>query len=256
LKREEFPVVLKPDAGQRGAGVRFCEDAGAAAEYLRTHPKPALAQPAHPGPYEAGIFYIRMPGELRGRIFSITDKRFPLIIGDGVHTIRQLIYRHPRFRMQAATFLARHHAVADCVLPAGRTFQLARAGNHCQGTMFCDGSDLLTPQLERAIDEIARRFPEFHFGRFDLRYGDVESFKRGQDFEILELNGITSESSNLYDPSFSLFRAYAVLFRQWQILFRISAANRAKGIRPSRARDILRDIMRYYCAVRPEALSD
>jgi hypothetical protein len=256
ISPEEFPLVLKPDVGQRGAGVRFCHSIAEATEYFRTHPAPVLVQPAHPGPYEAGIFYYRIPGQARGRIFSITDKHFPILIGDGLHTIEQLIWRHPRFRMQAATFLKRHAAMTMKILACGERFQLASAGNHCQGTMFCDGSHLVTPQLEDTIDAIAQTFDGFYYGRLDVRYSDVEAFKAGRDLAIVELNGVTSESTNLYDPAWSLLHAYKTLFRQWSILFRIGAANLKRGERVSTPREIIAEIARYYRGSRPEALSD
>ncbi|MEO6435815.1 MAG: VTT domain-containing protein, partial [Tepidisphaeraceae bacterium] len=236
-----YPIVLKPDSGQRGAGVKMIHTREEAIRYLARHGAAVLAQAYHPGPFEAGVFYYRFPGEPRGRIFSITDKHFPVLTGDGQHTLRQLIWRHPRFRMQAATFLMRHATHADRVLADGEAFELARAGNHCQGTMFRDGAHLITPPLEDAIDRVVQTFPGFHFGRFDVRYGDVEAFQRGEDFAIVELNGVTSESTNLYDPSWSILLAYRTLFFQWSLLFRIGAANRLLGAQPSRLRDVVRD---------------
>lgn len=224
-----YPMVLKPDVGQRGVGVRIVRHATAAADYLSEQPGVVLAQPYHPGPFEAGVFYYRYPGEPRGRILSITDKRFPLITGDGVSSLGELIRRHPRFRIQARTFLTRHRASLDSILPAGTSFQLAHAGNHAQGTMFRDGMHLWTPALEQRIDRIAQTFPGFFVGRFDIRYTDVAAFTQGQDLAIVELNGATAESTEIYDPAGSLRQAYRRLFQQWSIVFAIGAANRRRG---------------------------
>ena len=79
------------------------------------------------------------------------------------------------------------------------------------------------------VDRIAQRFEGFYFGRFDVRYADVEAFRAGRDLAIVELNGVTSESTNLYDPANSLWSAYRTLIRQWEILFRIADANRRRG---------------------------
>jgi len=242
----KFPLILKPDAGQRGAGVRKVQDIDGASRYFDEHPQAVLVQTYHAGPCEAGIFYYRMPGESRGRIFSITDKHFPMLIGDGVSTVESLIWSHPRFRMQARTFLARMNGHAETVLAAHEHVPLTIAGNHCQGTLFRDGAHLITPELENAVDAIARRFEGFYFGRFDVRYGDVNEFKAGRGFAIVELNGVTSESTNLYDPSGSLLHAYDVLFRQWSILFTIGARNRNLGRTMSRMGEALRDVRQYY----------
>jgi hypothetical protein len=170
-----------------------------------------------------------MPGCPRGRIFSITDKHFPVLVGDGVSTIEDLLWAHPRFRLQAATFVVRHREVLTRVLGCGERFPLAIAGNHAQGTLFRDGRHLMTPALEARIDEIARAYPGFYVGRFDIRYSDVDAFTAGHDLAIVELNGATAESTNIYDPDGGLFRAYRLLFRQWAIVFAIGAANRALG---------------------------
>jgi len=240
----------------RGDQIIGCRPATVEPRVEQLQRTPLVAQPFHPGPFEAGIFYYRIPSQARGKIFTITDKQFPILVGDGTSTIEEHIWRDPRFRMQAKTFLARHERDRTRVLPEGERFKLAIAGNHCQGTLFRDGSHLITPQLERAIDSIAQRFNGFYFGRFDVRYSDVERFKAGEDLTVIELNGITSESTNIYDPSRSIFRAYATLMRQWSILFEIGAANRQRGQRASRAWSLIRDLIGYYRGPRASALSD
>jgi hypothetical protein len=188
-----------------------------------------ILQPYHPGPFEAGVFYYRFPGWSRGKILSITDKHFPVVVGDGRSTLEDLIWHHPRYRLQGETFAVRHRAALQDVPAAGERVQLAIAGNHAQGTLFRDGTHLLTPALEKRIDEIAKAFDGFFVGRFDIRYSDVEAFKAGRDLAIVELNGATSESTNIYDPGLSLLRAYRTLFTQWSIVFAIGAENRRRG---------------------------
>jgi membrane protein DedA with SNARE-associated domain len=251
-----FPLILKPDAGQRGAGVKRVRDLVDVEKYLRGQPGPVIAQTYHPGPFEAGIFYYRLPGEEAGHIFSITDKVFPVLAGDGRSTLEELIWRHPRYRMQARTFLARNDAERGRVLAYGERFVLALAGNHCQGTMFRDGAHLVTPALELAVDVIARQFPGFYIGRFDVRYADVEAFLAGRDLAIVELNGVTSESTNLYDPSWSLFAAYRTLFRQWSLLYRIGYANRRRGHASTGILELLRHVFGYYRSLRVDPLAD
>ncbi|HKY34170.1 MAG TPA: carboxylate--amine ligase, partial [Candidatus Polarisedimenticolia bacterium] len=224
-----FPIVLKPDAGQRGAGVRLIRGEQAAQRYLQDNAAAVMAQAYHPGPREAGVFYHRIPGEARGRIFSLTDKRFPEAVGDGVSSLEDLIWSHPRHRLQAGVFLRRLGARAAQVPAAGERVPLAMAGNHCQGTMFLDGSRLITPELERAVDAIARAHPGFCFGRFDLRFASEEDLMLGRGFQIVELNGVTSESTDIYDPGRSLLWSYGVLWRQWGLLFRIGALQRRLG---------------------------
>jgi membrane protein DedA with SNARE-associated domain len=236
----QFPLILKPDEGQRGVGVRLVKSLAEAGDYFTRQPGAVVAQRYHPGPFEAGIFYYRRPGTTRGRIFGITDKRFPVVVGDGRRTLEELIWAHPRFRLQAAVFLARHAGERHRVPAAGERVRLAIAGNHAQGTTFLDGKALMTPALEHRIDEIARRIPGFYIGRFDVRYADVARFRDGEDVAIVELNGVTSEATHIYDPSYSLFRAVRVLCDQWTLIFEIGAANRAAGHAATSVRRLLR----------------
>ena len=251
-----FPVILKPDVGQRGASVKLARSLDDVANYLKTQPGVIIVQTYHPGPFEAGIFYVRIPGEPLGHIFSVTDKRFPVVVGDGHATLEQLIWAHPRFRMQARTFLARHEKDLDRVLGNGESFRLAVAGNHCQGTLFLDGSHLVTPELERRVDEIAQRFDGFFFGRFDVRYTDVERLRAGMDLAIVELNGVTSESTDIYDPDRSLLAAYRTLYQQWSLLFRIGDANRRRGNRPTSLGELLGLIAAHFLKKPAVALAD
>jgi membrane protein DedA with SNARE-associated domain len=250
-----WPVVMKPDVGERGVGVRWGQGPADVARYLAHEPGRVVIQQAHDGPYEAGLFYVRHPDAAAGRLFSITDKRFPVITGDGSSTLAELIAAHPRYRLQAGVFLARH-ADAGRVPAAGERVRLARAGNHCQGTEFRDGRHLHTAALEAAVDAIARQVDGFHFGRFDVRYASREAFARGEGFAIVELNGVTSEATHVYDPDGSLLAAWGTLMTQWSIAYGIGAANRARGHAPIGMRR-LTALLRGYWRRRPaHRLSD
>jgi hypothetical protein len=224
-----YPLVLKPDVGQRGVGVRRITGAAEARAYLRQYPHRAVAQPWHPGPFEAGLFYARHPDEPRGRILSITDKVFPVVEGDGRSTLEQLIDAHPRCRLQAGTFRRRHQDQLSTVPAPGQRVRLGDVGNHAQGTMFLDGRALWTAALEERVDQIARAVPGFYIGRFDVRYADVGRFKAGEDFQVIELNGVAAEPTDIYDPDRSLVSAYAALFDQWRRVFEIGRANLERG---------------------------
>jgi membrane protein DedA with SNARE-associated domain len=251
-----FPVVLKPDVGQRGAGVKLARSVADVMTYFSRIAEPVVVQPYHPGPFEAGVFYYRWPGCTTGRILSITDKHFPVIVGDGVSTVEELIWAHPRYRLQADTFLTRHAGVLDRVPAPDERLSLGMAGNHCQGTLFLDGRDLITAALESRIDDIARTFDGFFIGRFDIRYSDVERFKAGTDLAIVELNGATAESTNIYDPRTTLFDAYRQLFRQWSIVFSIGAANRAAGAPVTSHRRLFDLVRAHLRATEPFPVSD
>jgi hypothetical protein len=105
--------------------------------------------------------------------------------------------------------------------------------------MFLDGEALITPELVASIDGIARQTSGFYFGRFDIRYSDVDALKAGRGFQIVELNGLLSESTNIYDPNMGFFRAQGILRHQWQWAYRIGQAMRPRGARNPALAEIL-----------------
>lgn len=250
-----FPIILKPDAGERGRSVKLACDEAAARAALEAYRGVMLAQVYHPGPMEAGVFYVREPGQERGRVFSITLKDFPEVIGDGRSTVRRLIWAHPRYRLQASRFLARLREAADRVPAPGERVRLGIAGNHCQGTLFRDGAKHITPGLEAAIERAARAIPGFHFGRFDIRFATLDDLEAGRGLAIIEANGVLAESTNIYDPTWPLWRAYATLYRQWRLACRIGTANARNGARLTPTREILRT-WREHVRTRADDLSD
>lgn len=223
-----FPLVLKPDAGQRGSGVAIVRDDGEVARYLEQIRCDCVVQEHVPG-VEFGVFYYRFPSEARGRIFSITRKLFPRVRGDGSSTLERLILEDPRAVCMARFYLEKNAERLWDVPGAGEEVQLVEIGNHCRGAVFLDGCALATPELETALDRISRRFEGFYFGRYDVRAASVEDFRAGRNFKVIELNGATSEATHIYDPDFSLLAAYKVLFEQWRLLFAIAEENARRG---------------------------
>jgi hypothetical protein len=225
----DYPFILKPDLGQRGAGIKLIRNEAHALTYLRQTSAALVVQRFAEGPHEAGIFYYRFPDESRGHIFAITEKIFPFITGDGKSTVMEIVWGDSRARFMAAKYLNRLQCRQDEVLPAGETLKLVEAGNHAQGCIFRDGMHLLTPALAERIDVISQNVAGFFIGRYDIRYTNEDDFRAGRNFQIIELNGAASEATSIYDARNSLWSAYRTLFRQWDLVFAIGAENRKRG---------------------------
>ena len=227
-ERLSFPVVVKPDVGERGRGVTIVESEADLAARVEQTAADLIVQEHIRGP-EFGVFYYRRPGEAKGTIFSITEKRTPTVVGDGRRTLERLVLEDERGILMAR-FHLQHLADRLTEIPAtGEEIALAETGNHCRGALFLDGSNHATPELTSAIDAIALAVDGFHFGRFDVRAESVDSFREGRNFRILELNGVASESTDIYDPKFGAVAAWKKLCEQWRLAYAIGAMNRAKG---------------------------
>lgn len=237
-----FPIVAKPDLGCRGAGVRPVRCEAELDAYLDGFPdgQTIVFQKLIDVEGEAGVFYVREPGRRRGEIFSLTLKYFPHVVGDGRSTLRELILADPRAGPLARLYLHRHARRLEAIVPAGERVRLAFAGSHSRGAIFRDGRAHVTEELRARFDAIADAIPGFCFGRFDVRFADFEAFRRGEGFSILEVNGAGAEATHIWDSRTRLREAWQTLFRQFALLWRIGAANRARGHRPEPWRAFLR----------------
>jgi membrane protein DedA with SNARE-associated domain len=246
----EFPLVAKPDIGWQGYGVRLLRDAAALKAYVTRFPagETIIFQRYVPYDGEAGVLYVRMPGQEHGTVTSLTFRYFPYVVGDDQSTLAQLILRDPRASFKAATHLGsdRYHlgVAGDALEKVPHKDEVVRIsfiGSIRVGAIYRDANEYITPALVRRFDEIARAIPEFYVGRFDIRFKSVERLQAGEDFAIIEINGAGSEVIHAWDPDVPIRRTYKILLAQQRLLFRIGSRNRARGFRPTPIRQFFGD---------------
>lgn len=244
-----FPLVAKPDVGWRGFGVRLIPDPAQLRAYIAGFPadETIILQRHIAYDGEAGVFYVRRPGDADGRLISLALRYFPHVVGDGRSTVRQLILRDPR-----ASWKAHHHLGADMthrgvdaetlqqVPRAGDVVRLAFIGSNRVGALYRDGRRHITAALTERINDICKAMPEFYFGRFDIRFESIERLEAGEDFAIIEINGAGAEAIHVWDPEMPIGAVYRGLFEQQRLLFEVGARNRARGFKPMGLAALLR----------------
>jgi hypothetical protein len=110
--------------------------------------------------------------------------------------------------------------------------QIALIGNQRAGGLYRDARRFITPALEARFDAVARSMREFHYGRFDIRFESAAALARGEDFSIIEINGIGGEAIDVWDPALPVREVYRRLIDQQRLLFLIGDRNRARGFTP------------------------
>ncbi|MDB5972600.1 MAG: hypothetical protein JWQ90_5050 [Hydrocarboniphaga sp.] len=228
-----FPIIAKPDIGWCGFGVRRIDAPIELADYLAAFPRSerVVLQAYVPDAGEAGVFYVRLPGETRGRVLGLALRYFPQVIGDGRHSIAELIAGDARLA-RLGDPLHRSRIDPARIAAAGEVVRLATIGSSRVGGLYRNGEALITPQLTTAIDAVARDMDEFHFGRFDLRYASEVALMEGRGFTIIEVNGAGSEAIEAWDPQTRPLAAFGKIMAKQVLLFRIAAANRKRGFEP------------------------
>jgi hypothetical protein len=224
----DYPIVLKPDVGERGQGVAIIRSASAAQRYLTDCRGLVIAQ-RYIGGLEFGVFYSRQPGTDKGHIISLAQKHPFSLYGDGVHTLEELVLAHPR-AVAMESYFAKKFAADYTGIPAlGQEIKLAEIGTHCRGAIFTDARHHITESLRASVDELTKPFHDFHYGRYDLRVPCLEDLKQGQNLQVLELNGMTAEPVHIYDPSYSIFKAWQDACKGWTQAFTAGAILRSAG---------------------------
>jgi hypothetical protein len=227
-----FPVIAKPDHGERGLAVKKILDLDMLVDYASRMPVSFLVQEFVAYQCEIGVFFVRLPGESVGRITGIVAKHPVSITGDGKHTIIELVFQNPRYILQWPFIKKEYAARLNEVLPKGKALELVPYGNHSRGSLFTDETYRLNAELEATLVALCNTIPDFHFGRLDIRFKDWSSLKQGKHFSVIEVNGSGSEPTHIYDPSHSLFYAWREIAKHWRWLYHISTNQVLRGVQP------------------------
>ena len=217
-----YPLIAKPDIGWCGYGVQRIEDDAALTAYAAGFPRRAafILQIYAADPNEAGLFYIRNPGENAGRVSAMTFRHAPAVTGDGRSSLAELAGAHPVRQAERGRVPALGEHVALTTVASIRA-----------GARYEDASAHISPALSAQIDAIARSMPDFHLGRFDVRFASLRRLQAGR-FTIFEVNGAGAEAIHLWDPALPMHAAFRGVFEKQRMLFALGHRMRAAGHPP------------------------
>ena len=221
-----YPIIVKPDVGFRGLLVKKVETEQELVSYLKKYPVDIIIQEYVEFKNECGIFYTRNPNVKKGKISSITLKKFLTVIGDGSKSLKDLIVHHKRASLYKTLIFEIHENSLADVPKKGEEIILSVIGNHSKGTQFLNGNHLISKSLEETFDQISEAIPGWYYGRIDLKYNDFTELENGKNFKVLEINGIIAEPTHIYDSKqSSYFKALKAIRSHWKSLYYISITN-------------------------------
>ena len=225
-----FPVIAKPDRGERGWCVAILQNKKDLQNYITRHPIDFLVQQYIGYPVELSVFYYRHPGLADGIITSVTGKEYLSVTGDGCSNIYELIKANDRAFLQMENLRLLGNTDFNRILQKGQKMVLSPFGNHTKGTMFLDYCSIIDEDLTDTFNKISKQIQGFYFGRFDLKCRSISDLKKGQHFSILELNGSGAEPSHIYQPGFSFFKAQKVIIRHYKMMYEAAKENNKRGV--------------------------
>jgi hypothetical protein len=222
----QYPLIIKPDIGFKGLLVKQIFNKNELINYLnKNNCIDLLIQEFVDFKNECGVFYHRLPTAKNGKITSITLKKFPFVKGNGKMNLRELIEKDERATNYKHLYTNLDYNFNE-ILKNEEVKILNVLGNHCKGAEFKNGNHLISNNLEVVFDEILKDIPNFYYGRLDIKYNTLESLLNKENFKIIEINGIISEPTHIYDASkTSYFKALKEIRKHWKIAYEIAKSN-------------------------------
>ncbi len=225
-----FPLIVKPEVGGQGILFRKIDNEEQLKNYHTKIPVEYIVQEMIIYPMEVSVFYYRYPDKPKGVVTGFLHKIPLQVIGDGKHTLHQLITMHPKAYKREEELKEKHKSNLEKVLPAGQKYMLSYAANHNRGAQFINLANKIDEELTSVFDKISLSVDDFFYGRYDIMCTSVEELKQGKNFSILEYNGCGAEPNHFYDTGYTLAGAYKEILKHWKAMYKISRHNHTKGI--------------------------
>jgi len=228
-KEMRFPLLVKPNIGERGMGIEKVGSFTDLQAYYSKADYDFLIQSFVPLPHEMSILAYRLPDEKEVHVTSICLKEKLHVIGDGQATLEQLVLKNYRSRKNWDRLRLKFDRMS--IPSTGQKIILEPIGNHSRGTTFLNGNDLITPSMQQAVSTLFHEIEgEIYYGRFDILYNSIDDFIELKNFSIVEFNGVGSEPAHIYQPGYSILKAYGALWQDAKILGTISKIQGKKGV--------------------------
>ena len=242
----QFPIVLKPDIGERGFLVQKIDHLEDLISFLEKAPKTEfIIQDYADFPLEISVLYHRFPDQRKGKITSLTIKKELRVTGDGTSTLEALIESYPRARFQKSRLKKIFKDRWDEVVAQDEEVVLETIGNHCLGATFYNGNHLIDSKLEAVFDQVSHESNDLYYGRFDLKCHSIESIKDGGEFAVLEYNGVKGEPAHVYNPGYSFWKALGDYYYHWHIIYNLHKSQKKRGVKTMTFQDAIDDLRQY-----------
>lgn len=206
-----YPCIAKADISRRSQKVVIIDTIDDLREIIKQWRWNIIIQQYITDHEEFGISYALIPWQNSGQILGIMHRLFAHVVGDWVHTLAQLIDQHPRYHRYNSILEQQNQHQREQIIPVWKQINIMPFGAHSRGTIFEDWSDQITPQITYQINQAAQQIDWFYVGRFDIKAKSLDHLARGE-FYILELNWVWWIPAHMYDPHYSIWQWWKILF--------------------------------------------
>ncbi len=216
-----FPLIVKPDMGERGKNVALIYSEKELENYLLNIKEPVLIQEYISYPIELGILFFWDTNN-KPCISSIGVKKFCEIEGNGKDTLEKIVLKNHRIAKRKNILKEKFKPKWQQIIPKGEKILIEPIGNHNLGTTFYDGRKYYSEEMLSWVVECVKNIPGFNYGRLDLKIENWSAFRQNRGVKLLEINGVNSEPIHIYDPNYFILNAYKDIFYHMKIIYLLS----------------------------------
>ena len=229
-KTIEFPVVVKPNMGYKGYAVKECKDLKELQYFVSKldQKKEWLIQEYIDLKHEYSVMYYYCPVSKIKGLTSVSSKKYPFVIGDGITSMEKLIDQYENPYVDKYYLREKWESKFDSIPAKNQKIELHHIGNYSRGSKFYSLMQESDDQLASAMHNIFSGRDEIYFGRFDIKANSMEHVRKGE-FKIMEINGAKSEPLHIYDPKYGFWSRIKDVRHHWKIMTRIVDERRAQG---------------------------
>lgn len=239
-----FPIIIKPDQGERGRGVikiNFQEELSA--YFNLPAQEDLLIQPYIDWENEYGVFMAINPVNLKYEILSLTQKKYFSVTGDGKLNIEELIRQSNRGLVFYDEIITRCKLDLSQIPENGKTIVLHTQGNHSKGTEFIDISHKISSSMTRSFGNFLKGLDGFEYGRLDIKCKSFDDLENFNHLKVIEFNGLAAEPISIYDSKIGYFNSLGIFLKHWKRLEEISKFNKNRHIESIPTGKILKKIL-------------
>lgn len=218
-----FPCIVKPNVGERGFGIKKINNLDELKSYQANCNYEFLIQEYCNYKNELSVFCIK---DIRTNTFfttSIIGKKLLSIVGDGKHTLLELISKNKNSFLQIERLQAKWGKLFDEIIPTGKELFLIDNANHSKGAIF-NSIDEKKDEISSLFIHLSKQINGFNYGRFDVKYNTIDELLEGK-YSIIELNGVGAEPIDMYIPKLSLWKGLSILVYHWKKMYEIAQYN-------------------------------
>jgi hypothetical protein len=242
-----FPIICKPDIGERASGIKYMYSSEQLEEYLQPideslsdeAQKKLKDQRAQPNFHlekfhddrEFALSFTKDPDTGEYQTWSLVEKQIPFVVGDGNTTLRELIVNKVEEMNLASD---RKDKIFNCFsqedletkLPDGEHKTIVKMASISYGTTFkkIDLKETQMQQLRTLLPLLIEDSKGIYQGRFDLRAKSLEDLLEGL-LKIIEKNGLGGMPMEIYESHLSISEKYKILFTYFEYLLQIAERN-------------------------------